>query len=379
MKRVAVAAPLLLAVAGCGGSSAPVGGGASAVPAGARTFVAVASGAPLDQLRAVLPKEAALVARMRRTHAGEIDVAELASGRVVALTREHGTWTPTFAGPHLADAAAYRDAEEKLAAGARIRGYLAPGTAEQLVSSLPGQLQIVPNPTRRTLPFRSGQPRELAARHFWWGALELAGSRFSTLVRSTPPTANETAVARLIQVVMPPYVPHLLDEIPADATFVADFQVPPSMVENADPSDLPARLRKLIDASPQLPSELDQLIGGETALYRRPGGEVTLITQPSDTRAAAGTLESVERELQIAVPLHHAFLGGELIVSTSLQGIDVFRGNGTKLAADPSFKKSASAAGLSADVTGFVYRASPSTVGWGEHDGGLIRYVSVVR
>jgi hypothetical protein len=155
--------------------------------------------------------------------------------------------------------------------------------------------------------------------------------------------------------------------------------VPPSVLENTDPAVLPARLRSLIDAAPQLPSEIDELIGGETAVYRRAGGEVTLITQPSDTRAVAGTLAAVERELQITVPLHHAFLGGELIVSTTQRGIDAFRGNGVKLAADPAYKKAVSAASLPAETTGFTYRASPATVGWGEHDGGLIRFVSVVR
>jgi hypothetical protein len=370
---------VLLAVAGCGGSSSSAAaGGASAVPANVRAFVAVAAGAPLDQLRAVLPKEAAVVARTRQAHEGEIDVAELANGRVVTLTQEHGKWAPSFPGPHLADAVAYTNAQAKLDGGASIRGYLSPASAGLLVRSLPGQLQIVQNPARHPFPLRRPL-QQLATRRFAWGAVELTGSRFSTLVRSLPPSQDAIEAARQVEIYMPPYVPHLLDEIPADATEVTDFQVPPSVLENTDPAILPARLRSLIDAAPQLPSEIDELIGGETAVYRRAGGEVTLITQPSDTRVVAGTLAAVERELQITVPLHHAFLGGELIVSTSQRGIDAFRGNGVKLAADPAYKKAVSAASLPAETTGFTYRASPATVGWGEHDGGLIRFVSVVR
>jgi len=379
MRRLVLAAPVLLAVTACGGSSSsPVGGGASAVPANVRSFVAVAAGAPLDQLRAVLPREAALVARARRTSHGEIDVAELADGRVVALAHEHGKWAPSVAGPHLADATAYRNAQAKLEDGASIRGYLSPAAAARLARSVPGLLQIVQNPARHPFPLRRPL-QQLATRRFAWGAVELTGSRFSTLVRSLPPAQDALEAARQVEIYMPPYVPHLIDEIPADAIDVTDFQVPPSMLENIDPSVLSARLRKLIDATPQLSSEIDELIGGETAFYRRSGGEMTLITQPSDTRGVAGTLAAVQRELQITVPLHHAFLGGELIISTSQRGIDVFRGNGVKLAADPAFRKSVSAAGPPAASTGFFYRASPPTVGWGEHDGGLIRFVSVVR
>src|SRR5205823_33653 len=83
-----------------------------------------------------------LVARVRRTNQGEIDVAELANGRVVALTRESGKWAPGFAGPHLADATAYRNALAKLEDGSSILGYLSPAAAVRLVRSVPGQLQI---------------------------------------------------------------------------------------------------------------------------------------------------------------------------------------------------------------------------------------------
>jgi hypothetical protein len=378
MKRRALALALLLAVAGCGGSSTAAGGGASAVPANVRAFVAVAEGAPLDQLRAVLPKEAALVARVRRKYKGEIDAAELANGHVVALTREEGKWTPSFAGPHLADATGYVDAQAKIAAGARIRGYLAPSAAALLVRSLPGQLQVVANPARHPFPLRRPL-QELATRRFTWGAVELSGDRFSTVVRSLPPTLPVLGAGRYVEIFLPPFVPHLLDEIPADVTSLAEFQAPPSMVENTDPSVLPTRLRELIDASPQLPSELDQLIGGETAIYRRAGGEVTVITQPADTRAVASTLASVEHELKITVPLHFGLLGGQLIISTSQRGIAVFRGNGPKLAADPAFRKVAAAAGLPAQMTELAYQAAPARVDWGEHAGGLIRFVSVVR
>lgn len=379
MRRLALVIPLALAAAGCGGSSAPVGGGAAVAPADVKTFVAVGASAPLEQLGAVLPRQAALVARSRHTHRGEIDVAELASGRLVVLTKEKGRWGPTFAGPHLAESATYRSAQQQIDGSARIRGYLAPATARRLVDSLPGQLQIVPNPTRRAFPFRTGQPRQLATRHFQWAALELAGTRFSTLVRSTPPTQDESAVARLIEVPMPAYAAHLIDEIPADVTSVADFQVAPNMFENTDPADLPAQLRRLIRASPQLPFELDQLAGGETAIYRRTGGEVTVVSQPVDVRNAVGTLGQVALELRVGVPLYHAFVGGELIVSTSRRGIATFLGDGPKLAGDPAFKAAAKAAGLPEETTGLIYDTSPAQVAWAGRAGALTRIVSFLR
>jgi hypothetical protein len=376
MRYLASAAALLLVAGGCGGSAAHVGGAASVIPANVNTFVAVAAGAPLDQLRTVLPREAQLVARMRRTRGGEIDVAELADGKLFAVTKQKGAWTPAFAGPHLADAQAYRDAQAHVDSGARIRGYLAPAVAERTVASLPGQLQIVPSPGRA--PRVSGGPRiQLAARHFQWGALELVGSRFSTLVRSS--TASEAARARSVEVRMPPFAAHLLDEIPADATFVADFQTAPSMFENTDPSDFPKSLQRLIEASPQLPSELDQLLGGESAIYRRAGGEVTLVTQPLDLRNVESTVVEVAQELRIDVPLRHAFLGGELIVSTSQRGIDAFRGDGPKLAADPAFRAAAKAAGLPAATNGLVYETAPSRISWADHVGALNRLISVLR
>jgi hypothetical protein len=378
MKKVALVAPLVLAAAGCGGS-ASVGGGAAVAPADVKTFVAVGASAPLEQLRAVLPRQAALVARLRRTYTGEIDVAELASGKLVVLMRKKGSWTPTFAAPHLAESETYRSAQAQVDGGARIRGYLAPAAAGHLVNSLPGQLQIVPNPTRRAFPFRTGQPRQLATRHFEWAALELAGNRFSTLVRSTPPTQEESSVARLIQVPLPPYAAHLIDEIPADVISVVDFQVAPSMFENTDPAEFPPQLQRLMQASPQLPFELDQLLGGETAIYRRAGGEVTVVSQPIDMGNAVGTLGQVALELRITAPLYHAFLGGEMIVSTSRRGIAAFLGNGPKLAADPAFRAAAKAAGLPEETNGLIYETSPAQVAWAGHTGALTRFVSVLR
>ena len=56
-----------------------------------------------------------------------------------------------------------------------------------------------------------------------------------------------------------------------------------------------------------------------------------------------------------ALELSHAQVGSELVVSTSQQAIDAFRGSGSKLTDDATFQEAQTASGMPARTTGFVY------------------------
>ena len=53
--------------------------------------------------------------------------------------------------------------------------------------------------------------------------------------------------------------------------------------------------------------------------------------------------------------VYHALLGGQLVVSTSEQGIADFRSAGRKLSADPAFIEAMQVAKVPQQTTGFVY------------------------
>src|SRR5205085_12168157 len=106
------------------------------------------------------------------------------------------------------------------------------------------------------------------------------------------------------------------------------------------------------------------LLGGETAVYVRgglPAPEITLVTQPADVGRALEVLPDVLSALRDRFPLlgrvsvRHAVVGGQLVLSTSQQGIATFLAPGTKLSDDPAFQKASKAAGLPERTTGFVY------------------------
>ena len=156
-----------------------------------------------------------------------------------------------------------------------------------------------------------------------------------------------------------PYAPALVDEIPAGALAVVDFQLPNGAFEL-----LPQLPKPLLDLFPgntlDLPQQLDAVLGGETAVYIRPAlptPEVTLVTQPADTAAASSTLdELVKQSPQLSkLTLHRAVIGGQFVVSTTQQGIDAFRSGGAKLSSDPSFVEAAKQSAMPEKTTGFVY------------------------
>jgi hypothetical protein len=178
-----------------------------------------------------------------------------------------------------------------------------------------------------------------------WGAAWLTSHGIGVRIRSAGPPLARSNRVRYIQLLAQPYAPALPDEIPADALHVVDLVVPPSMFELMQhlPAALVARFPAV--APIDLAQALDQLVLGETALYTRPGGEVTLVSSPPDVAAASRAL----RELGLRLP--HAFIGGQLVLSTKAAGIAAFRSGAAKLSADPDFRRS----GVPSRVTGFEY------------------------
>ena len=84
-------------------------------------------------------------------------------------------------------------------------------------------------------------------------------------------------------------------------SLVADFQVTPGAIDFTNPAGLPKALQKVIAGYPSLPSDVQALLGGETAFYVRPGlpiPELTLVTQPADTHAAELALADLEQTLR---------------------------------------------------------------------------------
>ena len=270
----------------------------------------------------------------------------------------------------------YEDATAHLAGGSLARAYANGAEAEQLLGSLPGQSQVTSTaPTVRGFRLGHGSGPPVAAQEFQWGAADVVavdgGVKVEVFARSAPPVAAVRQRSSLAQTPIPPYTAHLVDEIPAGPLFVADFQVAPGQFELADPTKLPKPIQQLLQAAPQVSGELDSILGGETAIYVRPSlpvPEVTLVTQPADTQAAVVALDAVVSALKGAaagaagplgalgsVQIYHALLGGELVVSTSQQGITDFRGAGQKLSADPAFVEAMQAAKVPQQTTGFVY------------------------
>jgi hypothetical protein len=182
--------------------------------------------------------------------------------------------------------------------------------------------------------------------------------------------STQGTAPRFQRVPAAPYASSLVDEIPSGVLFVADFPVTPGEFQFAPTGSLPKPLQSFLGTSPTFLAELDNLLGGETALYVRPGlpiPEVTLVTQPADVPKAETALDDLLKTLRAAaagakggidlssVPVFHKAVGGQLIVSTSQQGIADFTSAGTKLSADPSFSGAQHASAMPAQTTGFLY------------------------
>jgi hypothetical protein len=380
--RYTAACLVVLALAGCGGSSAGVSGGAaSIVPSTADAFFALDSHLNASQWPAVaallerFPVQDPVLAKLQTLKLGrEIDLVDV-SGSLVILTRSSaqlsgfvskkiGGWTAfahnssTFASlggnATLASSREFKQAMATIPAAALARAYAGPGAANRFHTGMPGQDQIVRVPFGRV---RAGGPAPssptAAEQTLWAAAAVVGGSHDVTLeahLRVLPPSSDVLATATFMDVPLPEYPARLIDEIPADALVVADFRIGPSEFELDDAADLPAPLFALSQKSASFLNAVDTILSGETAIYVRPGNEITLVTQPSDTATAAAQVAALA-PLFPGVHLHVSVLGGEIVVSTSKGGLDAFRGSGAKLASSADFRRM----GLPPETTGFVY------------------------
>jgi hypothetical protein len=401
------------AIAGCGGSSSvgssDLGGAASVAPSDAIAFVAldsdVSSGqwSAVDGLLRTFPAHDDLLAKLRATFekrsklswtddvepalGSELDLVALPGKepQLVGLTQggdrtkldallqkldkgvateQIGDWTAFSssraaldavkgATTKLSDNNTYRAAVAKLEGDALVRAYANGTEAQQLLASLGKQ-----TPAAAAVPFAWASAEVVASGD---GVRVNGYSHDGSIPRSAPRFRALPAV---------PYASSLVDEIPSGALFVADFQVTPGEFQFSTTQPLPAPVQKLLGITPTFLAELDDVLGGETALYVRPGlpiPEVTVVTQPDDVTQAESTLADVLKTLRAAgagikagidlssIPVFHKAEGGQLIVSTSQQGIADFTSGAAKLSADPSFKGAEQASGMPAETTGFLY------------------------
>ena len=355
-----------LAVSGCG-SVRPLGGAAAYAPRDAQAFISFRTDANWQLFARTVLGSVPSVPR------GEREAAfALVGGKVVAVSTR---------GTPLAHALAadprYRAALEATPSGAVGVGYVRRDVVSTRLHGIPGLIGIVTgNASRRVRApptVRSAIP-SIAMAQFRWGAVWLTRDGIGARMRSAGLVAATQPVGAFEQLPLS-YAPALFDEIPADARSVLDLPLQPASFETL-PALPPPVAALFSDPSVIIASELDAVLRGETALYTRAGGEMTLVTQPADTEAAVKALAQLRLAAIPAVraqPLHVATIGGQLVVSTSASGIAAFRGGGPKLSARLD---------LPDKVLGVVYAAN-RYVGWGGVAGNdptfSVRFVSDSR
>jgi uncharacterized protein DUF3352 len=131
-----------------------------------------------------------------------------------------------------------------------------------------------------------------------------------------------------------------------------------------------------------LDEDVFPLLSAESALYVRPGfpiPELTIVTQVEDEQAALAVLDKLAAEVaeyygtaelhsidvdgvdvkELAVnqliSVYYAAFDGNLVVTTSRQGISDLKADDGRLADDEAFKDATQAAGMPGETTGFVY------------------------
>jgi len=328
--RAALAAIVLVVVAaGCGGgggsTAQPLGGGAVFMPANAVGFLAARADSDWRPLvRRVLHREPPPIPK----DTDEIDFAVIPGGDTIVLTKpKNGDWRGAPANPpspSLADNANYLATTRAAPPDATARAYVRGDLAATRLAAIPGQIATIAGVPRTEgirihsklqtygIPIAVLRWRWLAA----WATKDGFGAKLES---SGKPVASQQFI-REIQRLVPLYRPQLVDEIPADAQNVTDLMVPPAAFSFM--RSVPRWVRALL---PGLDAEaLDQVFGGETAVYTRPGGETTIVTSPGDVTSALERLRAVPH-------LHTAVIGGQLVASTTPAGIAAFRGGGPKL------------------------------------------------
>ncbi|MGZ8716658.1 MAG: hypothetical protein ACXWYO_06045, partial [Gaiellaceae bacterium] len=328
---LAAAAAVGLTVAGCGSGgagSSSLGGAASIAPSNAVAFVALDSDVSSGQWKAVdgllqrFPAHDELLANLRQAFeqhtklswaddvkpalGPELDLIALPGTKpqLVGLTRggdqakldallrkldkgivseQIAGWTAfsssrealdavTSATTKLADNNTYRAAIAKLAGDALVRAYANGTEAQQLLALLGKQ-----TPAASTPPFA-------------WASADVRASGDGVRVTAYSHDGSTQGVApRLRRTPPAPYTSNLVDEIPAGVLLVADFPVTPGRFQFSDMGAMPKALQTFLGASPAILAALDDVLGGETAVYVRAGlpiPEVTIVTRPNDTTVA---------------------------------------------------------------------------------------------
>ena len=366
MRRLLVLVPLALVAAACGGSARPeLGGGAQFFPPDTTAFLATTPDARWRQLAQLLLQRVPRVPK----DADEVDMGVLAGGKLVVVSRKGSTWSggarlkKSLAGfPRFVESAAAAPGD------AIARGYLRGNAVAERLLAIPGQVElgvatfaskfrVVAHPTTRV---------STAYLQFAWGAGWATNDGLGLRAHVDGLPLAESNRVRTIQSLHSPYVPALFDEIPADVLRVFDLPMAQSTFEVM--AKLPPQLTRLFPAAGNvLPISLDAPLGGETAVYTRRGGEITLVTSPRDVAAAENALDELlaaHPPALRAVTLHRASIGGQLVVSTKAGGIEALRSGGPKLSADKAFGD----AGFPDQVTLLAYERGKSAA-WGAQDG----------
>lgn len=178
-----------------------------------------------------------------------------------------------------------------------------------------------------------------------------------------------------------------------------DLERPLGALRDMLAESAPGFERDLGRAEAELGVSLDEdvlpLFTRESAFYIRPGipiPELTLVTEVDDEAGAVATLDKLAAEVEEYVPdarlgsaeaggvqakqlslnpfvsVYYAVFDGELVVTTSPQGIADLRADDNRLADDEGFKAALEAADMPAETTGFVYvnlaEAIPAVLGF---------------
>lgn len=359
MRRAALIAAVALIAGGCGAARDSLGGGAARVPANAVSFFAARASTSADW-RQLARRTLHRVPPAVPKDADEVDLAVLQGGKLIVLTHEHGTWRGGAARtPSLADNPNYRASLRALPGGTLAQAYVRGDVAAARLLQIPGEVFTgLANFTNHFRVVAHPQQRVSNAVLRWrWGAAWQTKNGLGARVKSAGLPLAQSNRIRGIQHLAAPFASALIDEIPADVQSIVDVELGPGTFSLM--RKLPAQIRRRFPhADFQLPSYLDAIASGETALYTRAGGETTLVTSPPDSNAALSALAG------LGLRLHHAFIGGQLVLSTRAAGISAFRGGGAKLSGDPGFEK----ANIPARVTAFAFERGKRAA-WSLPDG----------
>jgi hypothetical protein len=322
MRRALALLALPLTLAACGSSSGSLRDAARFAPPNATTFAAVDTGDEhwrgfVRQLLGSVPPVP------RDAHTVAFAVVD---GQVHVVSRELKR--------SLADTRAYRDAVDTVPRGAHAIAFSTGADVRRRLLAFPGLVGYTGRGARyRTIRRPHSGPSLVAELRYRWGVAWQTDKDGGARAQSAGLPVAVSRFPRAVQQLATPYRPSLFDEIPGDALAVLDFPLGQGAFESLP--GVPQLVRSIFHGSRyDLPLELDALLQGETALYLRRGGEITLVSQPQDTAAAELALEQLlaaRRPPWNELHVDHDTIGGQLVVSTSRRGIATFRGGGDKL------------------------------------------------